>query len=73
VREFTHNGVTYRFDAQACYDAGALIRLPDGTLLRVGTWLETLPPIPHGFSVVPPLAFVDAEAVSNAPKPWMPH
>lgn len=70
LREFIHNGVTYRFDSVACAELGGLIRLPDGTLLRVNSWLEAYPPIPSGFSLVP---VTDATIVGDAPAAWMPH
>jgi hypothetical protein len=49
---FVRDGKTYEVGMEA-YDTGALIVLPDGTLLRAGGWFETFPPMPAGLEVVP--------------------
>ncbi len=46
--QFQWNGKTYQFDACACYDGNSMIKLPDGKVLSVGGWLESLPPQPCG-------------------------
>jgi len=40
---FYYKGVSYTVDIVA-YDGNFLIKLPDGTIVRVGGWLESLPP-----------------------------
>lgn len=48
---FTWRGVTYTV-SQDFYVNGSVIRLPDGTLLYVSSWLNTDPPTPTGIDEV---------------------
>jgi predicted RNA-binding protein with RPS1 domain len=51
IQRFEWRGATYEFDRIACYDGASLIVLPDGTVLQVSRWLETIPPRPTGLTV----------------------
>lgn len=48
---FTWRNVTYKV-SRDIYVSGSIIRLPDGTLLHVSSWLNTDPPIPTGIDEV---------------------
>ncbi len=40
---FSYKGVRYLVDIVA-YDGNFLVKLPDGTIVRISGWLESLPP-----------------------------
>ncbi len=61
---FVYEGRRYRFDSEACRSGNGLIRLPSDEILRVGDWLESLPPHPHGLT---PVIVTPEQAVQATP------
>jgi hypothetical protein len=65
MNKFTWKDKTYKFDASACYNGRSFIRLPDGTVLEVVQWLESLPPQPLRLREITKVADITAtEAVA---------
>jgi len=49
--KFNYDGQDYEttLDASTIYAKDYYIQLPDGSYLKVGSWLESMPPIPNSF------------------------